>query len=65
MGGIDISAFTSHNQYFSVSGVIVPRLTAFSLCTPPATALLFSLLASLWPAVLLARKKAAEILRSL
>jgi ABC-type lipoprotein release transport system permease subunit len=62
-GGIDISAFTSHNRYFAVSGVIVPRLTAFSLWAPPATSLLFSLLAAVWPAVMVARKKAADILR--
>ena len=62
-GGIDISAFTSHNRYFAVSGVIIPRLTAFSLWAPPATSLLFSLLAAVWPAVMVARKKAADILR--
>jgi ABC-type lipoprotein release transport system permease subunit len=64
-GGIDISAFTSHNRYFAVSGVITPRLTAFSLWAPPATSLLFSLLAAVWPAVMVARKKAADILRQI
>jgi len=63
LGGIDISRFTSHNQYFSVSGVILPRLTMFSLWAPPATAMLFSLLAAFWPAAMVARKKAADILR--
>lgn len=62
-GGIDISAYTSHNRYFAVSGVIVPRLTAFSLWAPPATSVLFSLLAAVWPAAMVARKKAADILR--
>jgi ABC-type lipoprotein release transport system permease subunit len=62
-GGIDISAFTSHNPYFVVSGVIRPRATLFSLCAPPGTALLFGLAAALWPAILVARKKAADILR--
>ena len=62
-GGIDISAFTSHNRYFSVSGEIVPRLTVFSLWLPPATALFFSLLAAAWPALLVVRKKAADVLR--
>jgi ABC-type lipoprotein release transport system permease subunit len=62
-GGIDIGSFTSHNRYFTVSGVIVPRLTTFSLWAPPATALCFSLLAAVWPAWLVARKRAAEILR--
>ncbi len=63
MGGIDLTAFTSYNRYFAVSGVIYPRLTPFSLCSPPALALAFSLAAALWPAVLVARKKAADILR--
>ncbi len=61
--GIDLTAFTSYNRYFAVSGVIYPRLTAFSLCAPPALALVFSLAAALWPAVLVARKKTADILR--
>ncbi len=63
MGGMDITAFTSHNRYFAVSGLIYPRLTAFSLWGPPATSLLFSLLAAVWPAAMVARKKAADILR--
>lgn len=63
-GGIDLSAFTSYNRYFAVSGIIYPRLTPYSLCLPPVVAFLFSLVASLWPAGLVARKKAAEILRS-
>jgi ABC-type lipoprotein release transport system permease subunit len=62
-GGIDLTAFTSYNRYFAVSGVIYPRLTAFSLWSPPALALVFSLAAALWPALLVARKKAADILR--
>ncbi len=62
-GGIDLTAFTSHNQYFSVSGVIYPRLTEFSLLGPPVTAFLFSLVAAVWPATLLSRKKTADILR--
>jgi ABC-type lipoprotein release transport system permease subunit len=63
LGGIDITAFTSHNRYFAVSGVIYPRLTAFSLWAPPSVSLMFSLLAAVWPAWLVARKRAADILR--
>ncbi len=62
-GGIDISAFTSHNRYFTVSGIIYPRLTTFSILAPPMTAFLFGLAAAIWPAVLLARKKTAAIIR--
>ena len=61
--GIDLTAFTSHNRYFAVSGVIYPRLTPFSIWVPPALALVSSLIAALWPAGVVIRKKAAEILR--
>ncbi len=63
MGGIDIGAFTSHNRYFAVSGVIQPRLTTFSLWAPPAIAMTFSLAAGFWPAAMVARQKVAVILR--
>ena len=62
--GIDLSAFTSHNRYFSVSGVIYPRLTAYSVMIPVALSLSFGLIAALWPASIAARKKVADILRS-
>lgn len=62
-GGIDISAFTSHNRYFAVSGILLPRLTSFSLLAPSATAFVFSLLSAIWPAAMVARRKAADILR--
>ena len=62
--GIDLTAFTSHNRYFAVSGMIYPRLTAFSLWSPPALALVFSIGSAIWPALLVARKKAADILKT-
>jgi ABC-type lipoprotein release transport system permease subunit len=61
--GIDLTAFTSHNRYFAVSGVIFPRLTAYSLLLPPALAMLFSLISAIWPIALLVRKRAADIMR--
>jgi ABC-type lipoprotein release transport system permease subunit len=61
--GIDLTAFTSHNRYFTVSGVVYPRLTPFAWGVPPALAFLFSLIAAIWPAVLVSRRRAAEILR--
>ncbi|MCD4744367.1 MAG: FtsX-like permease family protein, partial [Desulfobacteraceae bacterium] len=61
--GIDLSAYTSHNQYFIVSGVIYPRLTLYSLCLPPLSALLFSFPAAIWPAATVIKKNAAQILR--
>lgn len=62
--GIDLTAFTSHNRYFAVSGVIFPRLTFYSLFIPPFLALVFSLISGIWPALLVSRKKAVYILRS-
>lgn len=61
--GIDLSGFTSHNRYFAISGIIFPRLTFYSLVLPPALAIFFSMFSAVWPAVLVARKKAADILR--
>jgi ABC-type lipoprotein release transport system permease subunit len=62
--GLDLTAFTSHNQYFIVSGVIFPRLTLYSLCVPPVLALVFSTLAALWPVFIVKSRKTADILRS-
>ncbi len=61
--GVDLSSYTSHNQYFIVSGVIFPRLTVYSLCIPPLCALLFSFPAAIWPAIMVSKQNAAQILR--
>jgi ABC-type lipoprotein release transport system permease subunit len=61
--GIDLSSWTSHNQYFAVSGTIFPRLTVYSLFSPPAACLAFGLVSAIWPALLVASKKAVDILR--
>ena len=63
--GIDLGAYTSHNQYFAVSGVIFPRLTPFSIWLPPLSALVFSIPAGIWPTIFVIRKNAADILRSI
>lgn len=63
--GIDLTDFTSHNRYFAVSGVVTPRLTPYSLWVPPAVALVFGLLASIWPAMLVIRGRTAEIMRGI
>ena len=63
--GIDLGAFTSHNPYFAVSGVIFPRLTLFSTLIPALLALVFGALAAVWPCVFIVRQKAADILRSI
>jgi ABC-type lipoprotein release transport system permease subunit len=61
--GIDLTAFTSHNRYFAVSGIVIPRLTVYSLWAPPVIAFCFALAASIWPAALVVRSKTADILR--
>jgi ABC-type lipoprotein release transport system permease subunit len=61
--GIDFSYWTSHNQYFVVSGLIFPRMTSYALMTPPAASLGFGLISALWPALLVARKKAVDVLK--
>lgn len=63
--GIDLTAFTSHNRYFAVSGIVIPRLTLYSLWAPPMLALCFGLVASIWPAVLVVRSRTADILRGI
>jgi ABC-type lipoprotein release transport system permease subunit len=61
--GIDLTALTSHNRYFTVSGMVYPRATGYALGIPPIVAVGFSLLASIWPIALIGRKKVADILR--
>ncbi len=62
--GIDLSALTSHNQYFSVSGFIYPRLTPASIFAAPLLAFIFGIGAAIWPSFYIIRKSPAEILRS-
>jgi ABC-type lipoprotein release transport system permease subunit len=63
--GIDLTSFTSYNQYFAVSGIIYPRLTFYSLTLPPVMALIFGCFGAVWPMVYILRSRAAEILRSI
>lgn len=61
--GIDLGAFTSHNRYFVISGVVRPRTTLPGLCWPLLMALAVSLLSSYLPARVAARRITAETLR--
>ena len=61
--GIDLTALTSHNRYFTISGMVYPRATGHALGIPPLVAVGFSLLSSLWPITMIGRKKVADILR--
>lgn len=61
--GIDLGAFTSHNRYFVISGIVRPRMTLPGLYWPLLMALAVSLLSSYLPARAAARKITAETLR--
>jgi ABC-type lipoprotein release transport system permease subunit len=61
--GIDFTSLTSFNRYFSVSGIVFPRLSLYALVLPPALAMISGILAAVWPVVMVMRKQAAEILR--
>ncbi len=63
--GIDLSNFTSHNQYFIVSGLIIPRLTPVLLFLPAFMALVFCLVAAVWPTLIVIRQRTSDILRSI
>lgn len=63
-GGIDLSHWTSHNQYFIVSGLVHPRLTAYSLLVPPGLALFFSFLASVWPCIMIIKQHTVDLLKT-
>lgn len=61
--GIDLGRFTSENVHFVLSSVIHPRLTWGMAFAPALTVLGAGLAASLWPAAIAARRRAAEVLR--
>jgi ABC-type antimicrobial peptide transport system permease subunit len=61
--GIDLSAFTSHNRYFVVTGVVHPRLTYGGLLGPGLLVVLVSLISSYLPTRMAGRRITADILR--
>jgi ABC-type lipoprotein release transport system permease subunit len=63
--GIDLSSFTSHNQYFAVSGLIIPRLTPISSFLPSFLTISFCLIAAIWPIMIVKKQRSADILRSI
>lgn len=62
--GIDLTSLTSHNQYFAVSGIIYPRLTAASVFAAPSLAFILGIGAAIWPSFYIIGKSPVEILRS-
>ncbi len=61
--GIDINAFTSHNQYFVVTSLIRPRLTLGGVCWMVLLSTVVSLVSASLPTRIAARKVTAETLR--
>jgi len=61
--GIDLGAFTSHNQYFVVSGVVHPRVTLSGLYMPALIAIVISAVSSYIPTRIAAGKITVETLR--
>ncbi len=61
--GLDLSRFTSENPHFVMSGVVYPRLEFVMTAAPVIAVLGVSVLASLWPAWIAARRRAAEVMR--
>ena len=63
--GLDISRYTSYNPHFSINPVIYPRLTASMVFLPQALALATGFLASVWPALVAARRQVSSSMRDL
>ncbi len=61
--GLDLSAWTSENVHFLVSGVVYPRLAARALVLPFVAATAFAVASALLPAMRAARVRAVEALR--
>lgn len=63
--GLDISHYTSYNPHFSIDAVIYPRLQPTMVFLPQALALLSGVVASVWPAMVAARRQVSNSMREL
>ncbi|NOQ40882.1 MAG: FtsX-like permease family protein [Desulfuromusa sp.] len=63
--GLDISHYTSFNPHFSINPVIYPRLTPSMVFLPQILALVSGVLASVWPALVAARRQVSSSMRDL
>ncbi|MDY0189995.1 MAG: ABC transporter permease [Desulfuromonas sp.] len=63
--GLDISHYTSYNPHFSIDAVIYPRLQPIMVFLPQALALLSGVVASVWPAMVAARRQVSSSMREL
>jgi len=63
--GLDISRYTSYNPHFSIDAVIYPRLQPIMVFLPQALALISGVVASVWPAMVAARRQVSSSMREL
>jgi ABC-type lipoprotein release transport system permease subunit len=63
--GLDLGRYTSFNPHFSINSVIYPRLEPQMVFLPQGLALLAGVLASLWPALVAARRTVSAGMRDL
>jgi len=63
--GLDISHYTSYNPHFSINPMIYPRLVPSMVFLPQGLALMTGVLASIWPALVAARRRVSSTMRDL
>ena len=63
--GLDISHYTSYNPLFSINSVIHPRLEPVMVLLPQSLALFGGVAASIWPALVAARRTISSSMRDL
>lgn len=63
--GLDISHYTSYNPHFSIDAVIYPRLQPAMVFLPQTLALFSGIIASVWPAMVAARRQVSSSMREL
>ncbi len=63
--GLDIGKYTSFNPHFSINSVVYPRLTLGMSLGPQLMALAAGALASVWPAMVAARRSVSSGMRDL
>jgi len=61
--GIDLASLTSQNPHFVLTSVVHPRLTWAMAVAPALASLGAGVVASLWPALIAARRRAADVMR--
>ncbi len=65
ISGIDISRYTSQNPNFSMSSIIIPRLSAGMTALPQLLALFAGIISALWPAYIAGFKNPSSGMRDI